>query len=949
MKSAFFFIAALIAYGSLYPFDLSYPDPDSFRRGFAALFDISPTGRGDVVGNLVLFMPFGLTGVLAFGTETGRAWKGSALIVGGISFAALLQFAQIGLPTRDPSGFDIVLNALGIGLGVGMAYLPPVRRRAGVQASLANPPLLLIIGALWPLAQLLPLIPTIDAANLKDALEPVLYLRSLSATETLLSLVAWLSALWLLTQPPAPGRWARRASLLPLLVLVVQPFILGGRVTPGELTGSLLAATIWLAAGRRIGPVSLGFALLAALLAANLLPWQPSHLPRSISLLPFSGFLDGDMLTNSEALLEKVFLFSAAIWLIARGGLPIVWATVTVTIPLAVQELLQTGLARGTPEITDPLLAALLGILIATFRRAGTRSGTESQAQSFSRPQTHEVGIGGIGYLPGLNGLRAIAALSVFAVHLQQMASLQGHVGPLDLDRWLTNGNTGVALFFVLSGFLLALPFLASSERGVAPPRMGAYFVRRITRILPAYYLCLFALVAIDALRGQSPSINNLLSHLLFVYNINDWQILSFNDPFWTLAVEVQFYLLLPFLVLALRPLPRQVIIAAVVALAVATYLVNRELVGFLLERNQWPIHFTLVWPFAVYISGPDSFVLTYSTLGHLTFFLIGVALAALYPTPAAIWNAGLDRASWTAEALFWLSAVTVFVILATPLDEALQVPFGRYNWPHVPILLALLILATPHTRLARAMLEWRPLWALGVISYGIYIFHYPILQAGDQLMRRLGLDVTAHWRMFALTTLAATAIVSSISYLLIERPVMRWARGAGRARNTGQGSLRAPEPPERDPAPAAMAPPERRAQRSTREAAPADQWARVLVHTNGDHWALLREFARAHGLSPSGAVRLLAHEWLFDDVGSPSVLAHAESERSRSKDDRKHWCEVNLRQQHLPRLERRLEEMDLTLTQLLACLIEHRRASRSVIAPQSSTGPKRPERADSN
>src|SRR2546430_2063210 len=102
-------------------------------------------------------------------------------------------------------------------------------------------------------------------------------------------------------------------------------------------------------------------------------------------------------------------------------------------------------------------------------------------------------------YIAGLDGLRAIAALAVFGVHLQQMTGLKGSFGPFDVERLLANGNTGVCLFFMLSGFLLSLPFYGSQavlQHGSSG--MGwsiGYAIRRIGRIVPVYYLALTALI----------------------------------------------------------------------------------------------------------------------------------------------------------------------------------------------------------------------------------------------------------------------------------------------------------------------------------------------------------------------------------------------------------------------------------------------------------------------
>jgi peptidoglycan/LPS O-acetylase OafA/YrhL len=113
----------------------------------------------------------------------------------------------------------------------------------------------------------------------------------------------------------------------------------------------------------------------------------------------------------------------------------------------------------------------------------------------------------------------------------------------------MINGNTGVALFSVLSGFLLSMP-LWQGIKDANYPNIKQYFVNRVVRILPIYYLCLLGLLALKGFQGTDASFNNIVSHLFFLHNLKDQQVMSLNPLFWTLAVEFQFHLLLPVLFL---------------------------------------------------------------------------------------------------------------------------------------------------------------------------------------------------------------------------------------------------------------------------------------------------------------------------------------------------------------------------------------------------------------
>ncbi|NTV70746.1 MAG: VanZ family protein [Azonexaceae bacterium] len=460
-------------------------------------------------------------------------------------------------------------------------------------------------------------------------------------------------------------------------------------------------------------------------------------------------------------------------------------------------------------------------------------------------------------HLGGLDGLRAIAALSVFGVHFNQIAGLDTSIGPFDLGRWLANGNTGVALFFVLSGFLLSLPFWRQEHAAGSKVDVKSYFFRRLARILPAYYLCLFGLLVIKEGTGSIFEIDNILSHVVFLYNINDRNILSLNAPFWSLAVEMQFYLLLPLLMFALNGLSARVSFVLLTVLVVGTYCSNYGVMSYLLERNQWPIQMTLIWPFSLYISGPDSFVLTYSLLAHLSFFLIGVATALVFVTRGrgdkvlANQTPGL-----LADLVFWSSATAVFLILSSDLDDVLQAPYGHYNWPFVPLLFAAMILVMPRAKHAKALLESRPLRWLGVISYGFYIFHFPIQTFVVRLFDHAGLAMTDFWWLFAVLSLSASVVVAAVSYWLLELPVIRWARGyqvwqpdrAHQVKLAEKGFVSKSDGKEASP----------------RYSSGGD-WTEVKVRFHSRQLETLKRVSHMQGLSVSAAARHLLAAYMVD------------------------------------------------------------------------------------
>ena len=168
---------------------------------------------------------------------------------------------------------------------------------------------------------------------------------------------------------------------------------------------------------------------------------------------------------------------------------------------------------------------------------------------------------GGREYVAALTGLRGVAAGFVFLFHyhyfypdirLDQSVPVLGWV----LQFPLGFGFMGVDLFFVLSGFLLTLPFAAARLSGSAPPALGRYFRRRFMRVFPAYYAQLFIITLAGAwfVTWRSISGGEWAAHLVMFFNAGPNPVRPLVGLWWTLPVELSFYLLLPAIALLMRP-----------------------------------------------------------------------------------------------------------------------------------------------------------------------------------------------------------------------------------------------------------------------------------------------------------------------------------------------------------------------------------------------------------
>ena len=237
----------------------------------------------------------------------------------------------------------------------------------------------------------------------------------------------------------------------------------------------------------------------------------------------------------------------------------------------------------------------------------------------------------GRSFIPQIDGLRFIAIMSVVAFHVRAICSYHFHASPQGLavegdpvNDIFAVGHYGVSLFFAISGFILSLPFARQHLCGGNRVGLREYYVRRVTRIEPPYviHLALIFLLCALVLR-HLPSHPNLyqneawagfaLKHVLaslvyadaFIYGSHPYP----NIVLWSLAIEVQFYLLAPFLarVFKIREArPRRMLLAGLI---------------LLLPPAIW----------AVAGLAGHTYLIYFSLAGNLQYFLAGFLLADLY------------------------------------------------------------------------------------------------------------------------------------------------------------------------------------------------------------------------------------------------------------------------------------------------------------------------------
>jgi len=318
--------------------------------------------------------------------------------------------------------------------------------------------------------------------------------------------------------------------------------------------------------------------------------------------------------------------------------------------------------------------------------------------------------------------------------------------------------RTGLNLFFVLSGFLLFLPYAKWMQSG-RRPSARLFYRRRALRIGPAYWACLAILVLTAPL--TITSVVDGLIHSVFIFNLVPASVFSINGVFWTMAVEVQFYALLPLLGLAAYWLSRRWGMVGTATIVVAVTMLVSAASG-LLERRFDPNHDQLI------VTG---LVGQRSMSFYLCVFGAGMATSVLYT-----WLGGQKHGS-LALSPRWsrLAAVAAIVAMTVALVLALRpslfhLTAGRnaiYGYLYAVLVFGVL-LGSPALR---KVFELPAIRFVGLVSYSLYLWHTIVLPV---FVPSLGQFSPALRVVIAFGLLCASAIpVAYVSYMLAERPFL--------------------------------------------------------------------------------------------------------------------------------------------------------------------------------
>ena len=357
-------------------------------------------------------------------------------------------------------------------------------------------------------------------------------------------------------------------------------------------------------------------------------------------------------------------------------------------------------------------------------------------------------------YFPEIDGIRFLAILLVILFHAHGYFEKKTQVKFADppashawIDNFLSKGDRGVELFFVLSGFILCMPFAQQYLKNGKKVILKKYYLRRVTRLEPPYILAITGIFVLQLALHANPdhySFGQLLQHYFASLTYSHGLIYQHTPIItvvaWSLEIEIQFYILAPlfFRILSLGVVPRRVILVSAILCFVTIQ------------------HYFM----------PTYLVLTIYRV--VQYFLIGILLADVFVSGTA---SDTFKKNWVIP----VCIVLIPVICVLPIREILAVKLI------FPFLIGLLYYMVLTNDAVKRVFSYKFVPIIGGMCYSIYLLHYTIISTIGRYTT--GIRVTDHYIPNLLFQLAAllipVLIVSSIFYLYIERPFMdkKWMK----------------------------------------------------------------------------------------------------------------------------------------------------------------------------
>jgi peptidoglycan/LPS O-acetylase OafA/YrhL len=364
-----------------------------------------------------------------------------------------------------------------------------------------------------------------------------------------------------------------------------------------------------------------------------------------------------------------------------------------------------------------------------------------------------------------LDSLRGLSTILIVVYHISFVSGYTvAHAN--SSGAYIDRLNIGVAIFFVLSGFLIFRPFAHSLIHGSPLPKTRNYYLKRAARILPGYWLALFVLAGLDALTIVNTS--GFIRNVFIVHSFTEHNVFTGIRQAWTLTVEMSFYVVVPaFAFVFVRqtkrrdgPVSVSSLLKALSVLFLSAYVFRL----FIHQTDFWFLKTAHIW-----------------LPSHVDTLALGMGLAVLVEAPASaqilskvrIFIANHTGAFVLVSVFVWLMSANINMAIGLNKSEFHIDLLCHFLYGLASVLLVAPFCVDSQSLLVKAMSLRLFTW-LGTISYGIYLWHMAFLGGNfaEKYMPYTENDGQVLLRF--LVVLPASIAIASLSYYALERPIMR-------------------------------------------------------------------------------------------------------------------------------------------------------------------------------
>jgi peptidoglycan/LPS O-acetylase OafA/YrhL len=334
------------------------------------------------------------------------------------------------------------------------------------------------------------------------------------------------------------------------------------------------------------------------------------------------------------------------------------------------------------------------------------------------------------------------------------------------IGAYIDRLNIGVAIFFVLSGFLIFRPFAHSLIHGSPLPKTRNYYLKRAARILPGYWLALFVLAGLDALTIVNTS--GFIRNVFIVHSFTEHNVFTGIRQAWTLAIEMSFYVVVPaFAYVFVRQTKRRngpVVLSTLLKALSFLFLGAYAFRLFIHQIDFWFLDTAHIW-----------------LPSHMDTLALGMGLAVLVEAPASAktllkvknFIANHTGSFVVCSVFVWLISANINMAIGLNRTEFHIDLLGHFLYGIASVLLVAPFCVDSQALLVKAV-SFRLFTWLGTISYGIYLWHMAFLGGNfaEKYMPYTENDGQVLLRF--LVVLPASIAIASLSYYVLERPIMR-------------------------------------------------------------------------------------------------------------------------------------------------------------------------------